>query len=52
MLDYSIEKLTELLIKQDLKDKQTNQKELISKSQVYKDIISFLKELRKYEGYR
>ena len=52
MLDYSIEKLTELLIKQDLKDKQTNQKELISKSQAYKDLIRLLKEVKKYEEFR
>lgn len=48
MIDFSIEKLTELLIKQDLKDKKENKKELISKSQAYKDIIKLLKEVKNY----
>lgn len=39
-----IEKLTELLIKQDLKDKQVGQKELISKVGAYKSLIDFVKE--------
>lgn len=39
-----IEKLTELLIKQDIKDKQTGQKELISKVGAYRSLIDFIKE--------
>ena len=48
-MSYYIEKLTELLIKQDIKDKQVGQKELISKVGAYKSIIQFLKEVEKYE---
>ena len=48
MIDYSIEKLTQLLIQQDLKDKKMEKKELISKSQVYKDLIKLLKEVRNF----
>jgi len=44
-MQYAIEKLTELLIKQDLKDKQVGQKELISKVGAYKSLIDLLKEL-------
>ena len=45
MYNFIIEKLTELLIKQDLKDKQIGQKELISKVSAYKSLIDFIKEL-------
>ena len=41
----AIEKLTELMIKQDIKDKETGQKELISKVGAYKSLIDLLKEL-------
>lgn len=44
--DLIIEKLTELLIKQDLKDKKTGKVELISKSGAYKSIIKFFKEVK------
>lgn len=44
-MQYAIEKLTELLIKQDIKDKKTGQKELISKVGAYKSLIDLLKEL-------
>lgn len=49
-MQYAIEKLTELLIKQDMKDKQTGQKELISKVGAYKSLIDLLKTM-KYETY-
>lgn len=42
---YIIEKLTELLIKQDIKDKQRGEKELISKVSAYKSLIDFFKEV-------
>ena len=44
-MTYAIEKLTELMIKQDIKDKQTGQKELISKVGAYKSLIDLLKEV-------
>ncbi len=46
-MEYAIEKLTELLIKQNMKDKQTGQVELISKVGAYKSLIDLLKELLK-----
>ena len=46
-MQYAIEKLTELLIKQDMKDKQKGQKELISKVAAYKSLIDLLKEIEK-----
>ncbi|MBO7732064.1 MAG: hypothetical protein J6S67_05915 [Methanobrevibacter sp.] len=48
-MTYAIEKLTELLIKQDIKDKQKGQKELISKVGAYKSLIDLLKEIKEYE---
>lgn len=45
MNNYIIEKLTELLIKQDIKDKKTGSIELISKVSAYKSLIDFFKEL-------
>lgn len=43
--DYAIEKLTELLIKQDVKDKEIGQRELISKFEALKSLIKLLKEV-------
>ena len=43
--NFIIEKLTELLIKQDLKDRQTGKKELISKVGAYQSLINFFKEI-------
>ena len=40
-----VEKLTELLIRQDMKDRQVGKKELISKVAAYKSLIKFFKEL-------
>lgn len=48
-MSLMIEKLTELLIKQDIKDKKMGKKELISKVGAYKSLIDFLKEVNKYE---
>lgn len=42
---YIISKLTELMIKQDLKDKKNKNKELISKVAAYKSLLNFFKEL-------
>lgn len=43
--EYAIEKLTELLIKQDVKDKEIGQRELISKFEAFKSLIKLLKEV-------
>lgn len=43
MKDYLIEKLTELLIKQDIEDKKKGTTTYVKKTQVYRDLIQFLK---------
>ena len=44
-IENIIAKLTELMLKQDIKDKQVGQKELISKVAAYKSLIDYLKEI-------
>lgn len=45
MKEYIIEKLTELLIKQDLKDKKKGSTTYVKKTQAYRDLIKFFKEV-------
>lgn len=45
MIEYAIQKLTEKLIEQDIKDKKENRIECISKATAYKDLIKLLKEM-------
>lgn len=45
MNEYIINKLTELLIEQDIKDRKLGKKELISKVEAYKSLIRFFKEI-------
>ncbi len=45
MKDYIIEKLTELLIKQDMEDKQKGKITYVKKTRVYKDLIKLVKEV-------
>lgn len=45
-IESMIAKLTELMLKQDVKDKQVGQKELISKVAAYKSLIDYLKEMK------
>jgi len=47
MMDFAIGKLTELLIKADIEDKQRGKKRYISKVSAFKDVIKILKEVRK-----
>lgn len=44
MKEFIIDKLTELLIKQDLKDKQKGKETYVKKTRCYKDLIKFFKE--------
>lgn len=48
MLDYAIGKLTELLIKADMEDKQRGKKRYVSKVSAFKDVIKLLKEVQKW----
>ncbi len=45
MKDYIIEKLTELLIKQDIEDKRKGKPTYVKKTRVYKDLIKLVKEV-------
>jgi len=47
MIEYAIEKFTELLIKQDMEDKKNNTNTYVKKTRVYQDVIKMLKELSK-----
>lgn len=47
LIDYSIDKLTELLIKQTFEDKKKNKVTYIKKTDAYKDLIKLLKDMRK-----
>ena len=46
MIDYAIEKLTELLIKQDYEDKKKGKDTYVKKTRVYKDLIKLLKTIK------
>ena len=43
LIEYTIEKLTRLLIEQDFADKEKGKATYIKKTRVYKDLISLLK---------
>lgn len=45
MKEYIIEKLTELLIKQDIEDKNKGTNTYVKKTQAYRDLIKFFKEV-------
>ena len=47
MIDYAIEKLTELYIKQYTIEKEKQKTTYVKKTQAYKDLINLLKELKK-----
>ena len=47
MLDYAIEKLTELLIEQDFEDKKKGKATYVKKTQAYKDLVRLLKRIKK-----
>lgn len=46
MKEYTIEKLTKLMIETDFKEKKLNKKIFIRKIDVYKDLIKLLKEVK------
>ena len=46
MIDYAIEVLTELLIKQDFEDKKNGKTTYVKKTQCYKDLIKLLKNIK------
>jgi hypothetical protein len=46
MKEFIIEKLTELLIRQDLTDKEKGKETYVKKTQCYKDLIKIVKEFQ------
>lgn len=44
MKEFIIEKLTELLIKADMEDKQKGKETYVKKTRCYKDLIKLVKE--------
>lgn len=42
--EFIIEKLTELLIKQDIEDKQKGKETYVKKTRAFKDLIKLVKE--------
>ena len=49
MIEYAIEKLTTLLIKQDIEDKKKGKATYVKKTRAYKDLIQLLKKIEKGE---
>ena len=45
MKEFIIEKLTELLIKQDIEDKQKGKETYVKKTRAFKDLIKLVKEV-------
>ena len=48
LMDFAIEKLTELLIKQEFEDRKKNSQTYVKKTRCYKEIIKLLKEVKEY----
>lgn len=46
MIDYAIDVLTQLLIKQDFEDKKNNKITYVKKTRAYKDVIELIKTLK------
>lgn len=46
LIDYAIDKLTELQIKADFEDKKRGKIRYVKKTQAYKDLIKLLKDIR------
>ena len=45
IMDYIIDKLTELLIKQDFEDKKKGKATYVKKTRAYKDLIKLIKDM-------
>lgn len=48
LIEFAIEKLTELLIKQEFEDRNKKSQTYVKKTQCYKDLIKLLKEVKEY----
>ena len=45
IMDYIVDKLTELLIKQDFEDKKKGKATYVKKTRAYKDLIKLIKDM-------
>ena len=45
IMDYIVDKLTELLIKQDFEDKKKGKPTYVKKTRAYKDLIKLIKDM-------
>ena len=48
LIDFAIEKLNELLIKQEFEDRKKKSKTYVKKTRCYKDLIKLLKDVKEY----
>lgn len=48
LIEFAIEKLTELLIKQEFEDRNKKSQTYVKKTRCYKDLINLLKEIKEY----
>lgn len=49
LIEYAIEKLTQLKIKTDFEDRKRKKVRYVKKTQAYQDLINLLKEMKYYE---
>lgn len=49
LIDYAITKLTEILIKENFKEKKTGKTTYVKKKRAYKDIIQLLEDIKSWE---
>lgn len=49
LIEYAIEKLTQLKIKNDFEDRKRKKVRYVKKTQAYQDLINLLKEMKYYE---
>lgn len=48
IIDFAIDKLNELLIKQEFEDRKKKSQTYVKKTRCYKDLIKLLKEVKGY----
>lgn len=48
LIDFTIEKLTELLIKQEFEDRKNKKQVYVRKTRCYRDLIKLLRSVKEY----
>lgn len=49
LIEYAIDKLTQLKIQAEFEDRQREKKRYVSKTSAFRDVIKILKEVSRYE---